>query len=135
MKVHELKCWPPYFGDVLSGVKTFEYRKDDRHFSPGDILLLKEWLPQTEKYTGREVSVDVVYTVLGGQFGIPKGYCILGIRPYPRRATGGVEPNAPQQAKVVTPRKYGGWHWCEYCRRMVANTPPHVCVESATTIG
>jgi hypothetical protein len=98
MKVHELKCWPPYFGDVLRGDKTFEFRRDDRHYSPGDVLVLREWFPKRRKHlSGRKVTVDVVYTVLGGQFGIPEGYCIMGIR---RRATDGVEPNTAQQLKA-----------------------------------
>jgi len=102
MKTHELKCWPPYFDDARRGDKTFEYRKDDRHFAVGDTLLLREWVPECHAsplrnfYSGREVTVDVLYKVDGDQFGIPEGYCILGIR---LRAIDGVEPNAPQRSK------------------------------------
>jgi len=97
--IHELKCRPPYFNDVRNGIKTFEIRNDDRHFSVGDRLVLEEFDPGwQEKYTGRRVSVDVVYKVDGGQFGIAKGYCVLGVRLH-RRATGGPEPTTAQQAK------------------------------------
>lgn len=79
--VHELKSWPPVFQHVVDGIKTFEYRRcDDRHFAVGDVLCLREWLPSRSLFSGRMVEVDVVYCVAGGQFGIPDGYCILGVR-------------------------------------------------------
>lgn len=42
-KIHELKIWPPYYREVVNGVKTFEVRKYDRDFRVGDILILKEY--------------------------------------------------------------------------------------------
>ena len=38
---HELKIYPKYFEDVISGKKTFEVRKNDRKFNIGDILILR----------------------------------------------------------------------------------------------
>lgn len=42
---HELKIWPAFFAAVAEGTKTFEFRKDDRKFGVGDILILREWNP------------------------------------------------------------------------------------------
>ena len=79
MKEHHLKTWSGHFEAVIQGVKTFEVRKDDRGFRVGDILILKEYDPQTEQYTGREARQLVIYIMSGGQFGIQFGYCVMGI--------------------------------------------------------
>ncbi|MGL6186115.1 MAG: DUF3850 domain-containing protein [Clostridium chrysemydis] len=74
---HELKILPKYFEDVLDEVKTFELRKDDRNFQIGEGILLREF--DGEKYTGRDIGVEIVYKLDGGKYGLEKGYCILGI--------------------------------------------------------
>jgi len=79
MKDHELKCWPEYFKFILTGQKTFEYRKDDRGFSVGDTLWLKEYKPDLEEYTGRHIRV-LVSAVYTGLPGLPEGYCIMQIK-------------------------------------------------------
>ena len=92
--VHELKCWPPYWEEIFTGTKTFDVRKDDRHYRVGDTLTLREWnqsrshirgdgCSQVGDYTGRVASVCVVYKLDGGQYGIEPGYCVLGIRVVP----------------------------------------------------
>lgn len=58
---HELKIWPEYYEAVVSGIKTFEIRRNDRGFKVGDTLHLREWNPETRHYTGRTVSVKVTY--------------------------------------------------------------------------
>ena len=48
---HELKIWPQYYCRVVDGTKTFEVRKNDRGFQPGDEVILKEYNPEiVEKY-------------------------------------------------------------------------------------
>lgn len=79
-KTHELKTWPEYFNLVFYGHKTFEIRKNDRGFKSGDKLLLREWDPQTEKYTGADITVEVTYIIYGGVFGIEEGYCVMSIK-------------------------------------------------------
>ena len=59
MKAHSLKTWPGLFKQVVNGSKQFEYRKDDRGFEVGDILLLQEWDPKTEAYTGNVAQVNI----------------------------------------------------------------------------
>jgi hypothetical protein len=68
---HELKTWPEFFDALLSGAKTFEYRRDDRGFRVGDVLCLREWDPQTQDYSGREMRRSVTYllqTDISGEF-------------------------------------------------------------------
>lgn len=78
---HRLKTWPEYFQSVLSGAKPFEVRKDDRGFAVGDFLILEEWEPNPEGYTGNVHVVQVTYVLRGGQFGVESGYVVLGIQP------------------------------------------------------
>lgn len=80
-KNHELKVWPPYFHDLLTGAKTFEIRKDDRNFQVGDFLILLEWKPDEERYTGNSAYFKITYKINEGLFGLKKGYCCLGITP------------------------------------------------------
>lgn len=83
MTTHRLKTWPKQFGAVVSGVKRFDVRKDDRGFAVGDAVVLDEWDPDEEKYTGAMAYFHVVYKLDGGQFGIEPGYCVLGLSEAP----------------------------------------------------
>lgn len=44
-QAHDLKTWPKYYEQVVSGLKPFELRKNDRNYQPGDYLILREWEP------------------------------------------------------------------------------------------
>lgn len=77
--IHELKTWNKYFDEVFMGHKTFEVRKNDRNFKKGDTLILKEWNPETQQYTGREMARNVTYILEGGSFGLEKGFVIMAI--------------------------------------------------------
>ena len=78
MSVHLLKIWPDQFDALLLGLKTHEFRKDDRGFKVGDELILKEFNPETERYTGRVRRRTITYIGRDG-FGIPDGYAVLSI--------------------------------------------------------
>jgi hypothetical protein len=88
MKTHELKTHPGPFQALMDGTKTFEFRKDDRGFEVGDMLTLKEWDPDAlrtpagalGRFTGRSEDFIVTYK-LSDRFGVPAGYCVLGIKP------------------------------------------------------
>jgi hypothetical protein len=73
---HQLKCESEYFQAVRTGIKYFEFRKNDRGFTVGDDLILietRDGLP-----TGQELrGLEVTYILHGGKFGLPKGYCIM----------------------------------------------------------
>lgn len=77
---HELKTWPEYYAEVLNGNKTFELRKMDRDFKVGDELILREYFPSSQVYSGRECIKQISYILRGGTFGLEKDYCILGLR-------------------------------------------------------
>lgn len=85
MTEHELKVWPMEFDALASGRKLFEWRKDDRSpsFAIDDRLVLREWSPAREDYTGRVLEAGVTY-VLRDQHGVPPGFAVLsliGVRP------------------------------------------------------
>ena len=77
---HELKTWPQFFWDVWLCHKTFEVRRNDRNFKVSDTLRLLEWDPNTEQYTGAEMTAYVGYILQGGAFGIEHGFCVLGLQ-------------------------------------------------------
>lgn len=76
---HCLKCWPEYFNDIKAGIKTFEVRKNDRPFQVGHPILLQEYNPETNSYTGKEWSGTITYLMADTDF-VKKGYVILGIK-------------------------------------------------------
>lgn len=79
--LHELKTWPRPYRAVKDGTKTFEVRKNDRPYSVGDRLWLREWDPATESYSGDSLTADVTFLLPGGQFGLPPDLCVMAIRP------------------------------------------------------
>ncbi len=78
MSTHDLKIWPGFFSMVLTETKTFEIRKNDRGYCVGDRLILREFDPDTQSYTGRVLSR--VVTVLSDYEQKP-GFIVLGIAP------------------------------------------------------
>jgi len=61
MATIEKKAWPELFEPILSGKKKYDLRLNDFEVNEGDILVLKEWDPNTKMYTGREISKKVTY--------------------------------------------------------------------------
>jgi hypothetical protein len=93
MAEHGLKCWSNFYDAIADGTKTFEWRFDDRGFEVGDVLVLrrqvywdyglagKGWEPDRmpgSEYKLVEQRVRVTY-ILRGQFGVPPGFCVMGI--------------------------------------------------------
>jgi hypothetical protein len=87
MTVHTLKSWPEFFEPVLQGKKRFELRRNDRDFQDGDHLVLREYEPGEDRFTGRELTKRVSYVMRGigsvGSIaplkGLSMGYAILGL--------------------------------------------------------
>lgn len=78
-RVHELKTWPAPFSAILTGNKRHEVRKDDRDFQERDYLLLREWYPDTQRYSGRWTVCLITYKTRGATFGLPPDVCVLSI--------------------------------------------------------
>jgi len=53
------KVWPEYFQQILNGKKKFELRLADFDVKEGDILILEEYDPETDTYSGRRIERKV----------------------------------------------------------------------------
>lgn len=78
MKIHVLKIWPNSYSDILTGRKSFEVRVNDRDYMAGDLLVLREWDPAGNYYTGKAMLRGVKY-IMQGEFGLPEDLCVMGL--------------------------------------------------------
>ncbi|MFS7388562.1 ASCH/PUA domain-containing protein [Carnobacterium maltaromaticum] len=76
MKVHELKIGSEFYEAVKDGRKKFEIRKNDRNYQEGDILILKEYDPLTQLFSGEIIKVEITYMTDWEQ---KNEYVVLGI--------------------------------------------------------
>lgn len=74
MKIHELKIDSKYYCDIVSGVKTFEIRKNDRNYKLKDLLFLNEY--EDGKATGKWILKEICYMT---DYAQQEGYVVLGI--------------------------------------------------------
>lgn len=89
--IHRVKIHPQPFEDVRSGIKTAEYRFNDRNYHVNDIVVLEEYIPKEQQitvpnngyteivwgYTGRQLTRTITHIQTG--YGIPEGYCVLSL--------------------------------------------------------
>ena len=92
MKIHFLKIEKKYYAEIVNGVKTFEWRKDDRGFNVGDFIFFKIHTgigaDGTPLFDTSDMSFEITYILRDAEYlGLPKGYCVLAIRP---RLIGGI---------------------------------------------
>lgn len=61
MAIIKKKTWPgpEHFEAVLAGKKKYELRLNDFEINEGDTLILEEWDPKTQAYTGRTLEKKV----------------------------------------------------------------------------
>ncbi|WP_409977724.1 DUF3850 domain-containing protein [Bradyrhizobium sp. SZCCHNPS10062] len=85
---HELKCWPQFFDEIQAGRKKHDLRRsNDRKFKVGDVLLLREFDPKKDGYTGRSTKVRVTYVTSSdlpcalSREALHPNFCILSIQP------------------------------------------------------
>lgn len=55
------KTWPDLFAAVANGKKKFDVRLNDVEMHEGDTLVLEEWNPQAQAYTGRRLEKRVTF--------------------------------------------------------------------------
>ena len=80
MATHRLKAWPASYEPVFQGDKRTEWRRDDRGFEVGDVLVLEEFDPETQTLTGRKMYREITHILRGPDFGVPEGYVVMSIR-------------------------------------------------------
>lgn len=78
--IHNLKTHLAPFEAVWSGLKTAEFRLNDRDFKAGDHLILEEYDETTATYRGRVVYAVVTHAAYGPAWGIPAGHAMLSMR-------------------------------------------------------
>lgn len=84
-KTHYLKILSNHFRDIVDGLKTYEIRKDDRNFQPGDYLILHSHTrmsyPDDDEIflapTDQAIRVLVTHK---STFEQKEGYCVLAIQ-------------------------------------------------------
>lgn len=79
-QVHVVKSHPGNFSLVASGQKPFEARKADRDYQVGDFLVLREYRPEDNWFSGAALIRSITTILAGGQWGVESGYAVLGIR-------------------------------------------------------
>lgn len=91
---HELKTWPDVFEEMWKGNKRHEWRKNDRDYQLGDMLILREWEPRLVDddeivdghYTGRRIFALVTFINKGPEWGIPEGFAVMSVEIVTKRA-------------------------------------------------
>ena len=78
-KIHDVKVLPQYFEDILSGIKAFEIRYNDRDYKVGDLLCLREY--RDGAYTDRETVREICYMIDDPRY-CKEGYVVLGLKEY-----------------------------------------------------
>ena len=77
MALHDIKCEPEYFHRTWVGHKLFEIRKNDRNYEEGDCVIINEWNPGTQMYTGRTIDAIITYVT---DYKQGKKWVVFGIR-------------------------------------------------------
>lgn len=73
--IYELKVYAEPFAALLAGTKTCEIRRLDRPFKAGDTVLLREFEPCGQTYSGRKMTRTITHIQEG--FGLPEGVGVL----------------------------------------------------------
>jgi len=83
---HELKTLPTYYQQAISGQKRFEYRRNDRCYQVGDVLILREYilpdLTDPGGYTGARCEFIINHVLDCSAIDPGSQYVVLQITPY-----------------------------------------------------
>lgn len=80
MKTHVLQIWSEYFIPTLLSLKTFEIRENDCDYLVGDALILKEFNPDTNSFTGLNVKAKITYILNGSHFGLSDNMVAMSVK-------------------------------------------------------
>lgn len=106
-KKHFLKSWPQFFKPICEGTRTHELRRNDRDFKEGDLLVLHEFNPETQGYTGQECWVEVTSITSFSQpcavsgEALDPSFCILSIRQIQPRTDPTYELEAKTERTII----------------------------------
>ncbi|PVM93237.1 hypothetical protein DDF62_01410 [Caulobacter radicis] len=103
MTRHELKTWPQYFAAVRSGKKRFEIRRNDREFKVGDVLVLREFDPEQDVYTGQVEERQITFLLSEEDYGVIHGFVAIGFGDVVHH------PEAPED-HPLTAAELAEWH-------------------------
>lgn len=78
MKIHMLKCSHDIFIDMSTSKKMFDVRLNDRNYQIGDRLDIFDTTDQINSEVDH-IHRFITYILIGGQYGIEKGYVVLGL--------------------------------------------------------
>lgn len=80
-KLHDLKTVQPFFDDVISGLKRFEVRFNDRNYQVGEQVRLLEYDAENQRFSGwASPLLKITYVLDNPQF-CKDGFVILGFEP------------------------------------------------------
>lgn len=123
-KIHHVRILPQYFEDILSGIKAFEIRYNDRGYKVGDRLCLKESI--NGNYTGRETVREICYMIDDPMF-CKEGYVVLGLK----QSEGEWKKRGNEKSCSLCNFKYYSnndeWSFCPKCGAVMSPTTS-VCV-------
>lgn len=92
MTQHDLKLNERFFDAINNGIRTFDIRKDEGRFNIGDTIKYycvdddKNEITVPNYKTNTEVPLRVYCAIIyilthdDYPFGVPDGYCVLGIK-------------------------------------------------------
>lgn len=107
-KIHELKIHPKFFDVVNSKHKNFEIRKNDRNFTVGDTVILKEYCPDYEVYTGATLKREITYITNYNQ---KPEYVVFGIKQIKYERNNWNNPSFSDYTFINIAFLYRGFSW------------------------
>jgi hypothetical protein len=106
MAIHCFRIHTDHFRAHAEGRKRFEIRRNDRGFSNGDYLVLREWNPELECFMGPSMIRRVTCITEG--FGLMPGHVALGTTETIGRQTADRIRQAIAQRKEGIERPFNG---------------------------
>lgn len=78
-KIHELKCFPDRFENILSGACKADVRFNDKGYEEGDRVFLYEGYPDAYYnfvFTDRVLSAKITYV---DRYAVQEGFVVLSL--------------------------------------------------------